>query len=82
MSRPTLAQQLSERKHGEELDKLSDEEVEALFLPHGFWDHVDDWIFNHLHFIFSLLWRTVNWLRPYSLDTHRRDWRWEGRNLD
>ena len=75
MSRPTLAQQLAEKKREEELDKLSDEEVESLFLPHGFWGHIDFWLFGHLHFIFYLIWGTVNWLRPYNLDTHTRDWR-------
>lgn len=77
MGRPTLAQQLLSKKREEELNKLSDEEVKSLFLPHGLWEHVDFWLFNHLHFIFHLIWGTVNWLKPYDLDTHTRHWRWE-----
>ena len=75
MNRPTLAQQLAEKKREEEMDKLSDEEVESLFLPHGFWNRIDFWMFNHLHFIFSLMWRAINWVRPYDLATHTRYWR-------
>jgi len=76
MNRPTLAQQLAEEKWEEELNKLSDAEVEALFLPHGFWEHVDFWLFDHIHFIFSLFWGSINWLKPYNFNTRTRHWRY------
>ena len=67
--KPTLGEQIA-------ISKLSDEELVDLFLPHGCWQHINFWTFEHLPLLHQLFWKTVCWFYPYSVETHTRYWRW------
>jgi len=77
MERPTLAEQLAERERIEEISKLSRAELVDLFMPHTPRQHISFWLFRNIPWIHTLIWKTVCYFYPYSLDTRSRHWRWE-----
>lgn len=57
MNRRTTEEEVAWQLRDEEWQKMSGEELIELFMPHGFWEKIDFFLFWHLAF----LWCIMHW---------------------